>query len=972
MPGPKKLLIIFLSLCFKFTTAQGPSIQTYTIQDGLVENYIRKIYQDKRGFIWIGTWEGLSRYDGHRFTNFSTTNGLSNDLVNDIMEYEDQMFIALNDGSVDIIKNNVAIRYQKFPFAINKFTKLPNGKIINPTDENGFYEFNKGKYIKPPQQNPKLNAQFVVPFNDSMLLSVNEGMSELTLLTNNYKQVSTAAVAKITLKIYEIYKDSYNRIWLCTETGLWLITYNSLSNTISLNHPSTAVIAKEMVNIPTYSILESDDGGYWIGNQNGLTRLISSEDYAKFSENDGFPNSKITTLFSDREKNIWVGTSKGLIKIVARNKIHNRTSLLTLTSGSLLSVTKLKDGKLLLNINNTTRHPILFNTDTKKMENISDQRSSNPLIYFPESDPLLFYNKDGFYGYNNTHKKIYPLLKRDVSQNFLYVGSGTSDGLGNCFFGLSNEIGVFSGKKLLIKTLTPDIRITTMKLIKPGSLWIGTWSKGLLRIDYTLTNDSFDFKIRNFSQFISDSSIRSLHIDTKNNIWVGTRNKGLFKLMPDLNDNYKIATFDKNSGLSSNYISAIAESENGDIWLGSRFGLDKMIKTTSGYRVFNFSKINYFIGLVSDIAPVGKNEWWCIINNNLVQFTDDFLDQTKAISPVITNIRLSNTNEQKIIFNPDTTISLPFSKNKVQFEFSAPGYINEKQIQYSFRLIGGNDSTWSDPSNIHEVSYASLQPGKYKFEVRTLGWNNQYSMPAIFSFNVLSPFWQTWWFYTLCIILIIAFFYALYLYRLKQILKVQTVRNRIATDLHDDIGSNLTNIGILAELTNKNLTNQTEAAKYLNRIAEEINDSGQALDDIIWNINSKNDTLNEMIIRMRRYAAELFDHTSTICSLTLMPGIENIKIGMEQRRDIYLVYKESLNNIYKHAAAKNVEIELNYVGQQINLLIRDDGIGFNTNRESHRNGIKNLKKRVEKWNGSIVIKSGKEEGTSIHLEMPLS
>jgi signal transduction histidine kinase len=253
-----------------------------------------------------------------------------------------------------------------------------------------------------------------------------------------------------------------------------------------------------------------------------------------------------------------------------------------------------------------------------------------------------------------------------------------------------------------------------------------------------------------------------------------------------------------------------------------------------------------------------------------------------------------------------------------------------------------------------------------------MGWNNEYGEPAIFKFEITPPFWQTWWFYALCIISVILFFFSLYRYRLKQILKIQAVRNRIATDLHDDIGSNLTTIGLLAELTQKDINDQNTAAKHLQRIAEEINESGQALDDIIWNINSRNDSLDEIIIRMRRYAAELFDHTATRCQLALQPGVAHIKVGMEQRRDLYLIYKESLNNIFKHAKAKNVEVELKYAGQQINLLIRDDGVGFDTNGESHRNGIKNFKLRVEKWNGSILISSRKNEGTTIDLEMPVA
>src|SRR5438876_11163484 len=149
----------------------------------------------------------------------------------------------------------------------------------------------------------------------------------------------------------------------------------------------------------------------------------------------------------------------------------------------------------------------------------------------------------------------------------------------------------------------------------------------------------------------------------------------------------------------------------------------------------------------------------------------------------------------------------------------------------------------------------------------------------------------------------ISVFYALYFYRIRQLLNLQRVRNRIATDLHDDIGATLTNINMLSEISRKNLEQPQEAEKFLQRISEEVTSSSQALNDIIWSVNSRNDSMEEILLRMRRYAAELFDNSKTSFQLNLDETVTGKKINMEQRRDVYLIYKESMNNILKHASA---------------------------------------------------------------------
>ena len=415
---------------------------------------------------------------------------------------------------------------------------------------------------------------------------------------------------------------------------------------------------------------------------------------------------------------------------------------------------------------------------------------------------------------------------------------------------------------------------------------------------------------------------------------------------------------------------SFAETATEDIWVGTYLGIDKLVKEPSGYRIFNFSKVVGFFAEIKKIVPA-NNYWFCVANTGIAVFKDEGLHQMAPLKPVIFSSSMGVRENRVTLYSPTERIHLKPVQNAARFEFGAMGYINEKQILYSYRLKGGNDTSWSKPENIHEATYASLSPGEYMFEVKTIGWNGKDGEPAAFSFNIGTPFWEQWWFIALIVVGIMMLLYAFYRYRINQLLRLQTVRNNIATDLHDDIGSSLTNISILSELSSKSIADPEKAQPFLQRISEEVQVSSQAMDDIIWSVNSRNDSLRETMARMRRYAAELFDNSEIDCHLQLDENTGDKKLGMEQRRDLYLIYKEALNNIHKHAGASNVWVDVVQNYSNLFMHIKDDGKGFNTATSTHRNGLKNLRSRVGKWKGQIQIESECGKGTQIEIRIPL-
>jgi two-component sensor histidine kinase len=315
-------------------------------------------------------------------------------------------------------------------------------------------------------------------------------------------------------------------------------------------------------------------------------------------------------------------------------------------------------------------------------------------------------------------------------------------------------------------------------------------------------------------------------------------------------------------------------------------------------------------------------------------------------------------------------LQLPHYQNSLSFNFAALDFVSPGKFNYYYQL-SPYDKNWIDAGNRNYAAYTNLPPGEYVFRVRAAGQSaTNNNMPPL-SIIITPPFWKTWWFMGLCVFALGAFLYGLYRYRINQLIALQKVRNRIATDLHDDIGSTLTNISILSELSRQKLPQQEEAQVFLGRIAEEVSNSSQALDDIVWSINTNNDTLEQTVARMRRYAAEIFDGANIHYTLHLDEQFAQRKLNMEQRRDCFLLYKEAINNIYKHAHAKEVSIRVWLDRNQLFMTIKDDGKGFDTTKVTHRNGLKNMQQRVQRWDGSIEIQSapGKGTRTTIRLQV---
>jgi signal transduction histidine kinase/ligand-binding sensor domain-containing protein len=905
--------------------------------------------------MWFLSWDGISKYDGYQFKNFTEQQGLSSNMANDIYENGNQFWLAENNGTVDILENDTVL---KKPLAqnivINRFFRTTK-KPMATSDTKGLVELNNENIFS--RFTGKSTAySSAIHLKDSFFLLNHENYS-IEVADKNYRMVSSLAAPNLFIRCF---LEIDNGLVLAgTKSGLKILKIEKDHQLRFVDLPPLFDHAG-LKGYEISDIKKDPDQNFWFATSHGLIKITSDGSYEVFTEKSGLPSNSILCLFCDKQKNLWVSTSLGLAKINLQTLIENYSSDDGLGDNQLYAVAATGESLLL----KTTSGLQVYDTKTKNFSTIFKNREIYVNHRNGKSEVYVKGDKEISLLQNNSPApKLISIASFNTKVEDIFTVLA-DDQL--CFVGTRNGLKVFKGDHLLGHWMK-DIRISTLYLDVNNQIWVGTWDKGLFLIKGYQQNIS-NPQIIDESNIVPDKSIRSIMQDKLQNIWVGTRYKGLACLVGD-NNFYRSIYFGEGNGLSSESVRSITEGANGVIWVGTTKGLDKVVRDGKNYSISSFSQQTNYYFLVNDIFIDNNGVLWCASMSGLVRIQPGGTDEQEGPKTFITSVVADIHGGKGIWWNESGKITLPFSKNHIQFEFASPHFVNEKQIFFSYRLLGSSDTSWSQPSNQHNISFVSLQPGHYTFQVHSIGINGARGGDTLFQFTISKPFWKTIWFYFLLAVLFLLIIFLIYRYRIGQLLKMQQVRNNIATDLHDEIGSTLTNINMLSTISRKNIHRPVEAEKYLHRISEEVTTSSQALDDIIWSVNTRNDNVDETFARMRRYSAELFENSETHCTLDFTTSNEAV-LKMEKRKDVFLVYKELLNNIVKHSMASEVHIQVKTVRNNLHMIIADNGKGFDSIQPTHRNGLKNLKQRVMRWKGQLNIQSD-AKGTVVDVRIPL-
>jgi signal transduction histidine kinase len=305
------------------------------------------------------------------------------------------------------------------------------------------------------------------------------------------------------------------------------------------------------------------------------------------------------------------------------------------------------------------------------------------------------------------------------------------------------------------------------------------------------------------------------------------------------------------------------------------------------------------------------------------------------------------------------------------FSYAALSFGNAAQNQYAYMLKGAED-TWSQAVHHTSVTFAKLPAGNYTFLVKGSNsdgvWNPE---PVSFSFRIEAPFYLKAWFIALCIVAAGGAITAIYRYRLAQALRVEQLRTRLATDLHDDVGATLSAISMYSEALKKHVE-QPQLAKLLGKIGDDSREMVRAMGDLVWAINPKNDGGDRLLQRMENFAADLCAVKGVTFSFQSDPKMNNLSIGIETRRNIFLIFKEAVNNALKYSGCTQLKVETFLEGSKLLLRVEDNGTGFDMSVHGNGNGLVNMQTRAAEIGGRLnILSPAAGGGCTIVLQCPL-
>jgi ligand-binding sensor domain-containing protein/two-component sensor histidine kinase len=1017
------LLVFFAhSYSISFCQQQMGAYMAYGAEAKYLNSQNFVVHQSPKGYLWIGTQNGLVRFDGKQYKNYFAdytnlnsptdnsivdivedkngelwfcgfTNGLTkfNERTNQFKKYrqptiDNFQFYGINDGHKDNEGNLwfatsgrglAKYIYEKDSFELffpepekcrdgskrgeNYVTGICEDKnnpaILWITTFVGFYSFNKENklftyYPSGIKVSYASDINFMSCDADSKgniwMGTYNEGLVCFNSITKKFVQENRKTFPRIIGNV-KVISDS---ILFAAGLSNGLYQYNLITGAYNNITPPRNPADPTSKNTSIHKISLTKDAGIFIGGNNyiyqlhpSFTRLKKNITYEQLNSTDFVELNNI--IWDNSRKQYWLTTSygKGLYTLKEKDVIARRITVNeTPTNQYKIYTSLIKDAKNNIWVLNYFSGIYLWN-DVKN----SFEKPSLATIPLPDS-----------------------IIKN--------IKSLQTDSIGNIWL-LSGNNFVYYNVLQHTHSIYPIIWDTNYKGAKK-------YSPALIRIDprgnpWLLTQNGLfvcDVKKKKVTHVITKpTSLSSLPsnaigggvFNRYKNFWL-TSGNNLF--VYDWQNDSVLSRHTIYNGLPSMYVSDVNSDYSGRIWVSTLSGLglfDPLKKIWRTYNRFDGLEKDYLDGAVF-ITENNK----IAIDQNLGFLLKDINEIGSSTTAPLLRFTSININDKKYIDSiaPEYCVglNLSYNQNNITLEFAAMDWLYPFKTNYTIKIDGIQSSKTFNTITENKINLTSLAPGEYTVHVKAISGSGVWSNEIILPITVNKPFWQRAWFIILCISLVVALLYTLYKYRINQLEKVQAMRNNISRNLHDDIGSSLSNINILTELVKRNHSNPIKSDEYLNKMSEDIQHISESLSDIVWNINPKYDDLENLFIRMKRYAADMMDGKNINYELVFPEKPNDSFLEMEKRKDLYFIFKEAINNLVKYSNAKHAEVKLTITKQVLELLIKDDGIGFNSKELQEGNGLQNMRHRANLINAHLQITSAPTKGTSILLQMKIT
>jgi ligand-binding sensor domain-containing protein/two-component sensor histidine kinase len=938
---------------FEMLEKPGKEYYEYPLAFSRSHNYsITSIIEDGENFLWIGTWgNGLLRFDKKNETALHFYNlpdfhlSLSNNRVMDILiDREKTVWIATFGGGL-------------------------NRVISNPISDLSREEYSKYNLLFFSYRNQKNNNYSL---GDDKVISLFEDKDE-TIWIGTYdgglnkldKKHRSLSPSEIKFSRYVTQENTDN--CLCNNTVmdivqdfdgyLWLGTFGGGIDRLDIDTESfrhyyyDPVNPKSLPDNEILSLLVDKSGILWVGAHlgEGVTKI--QKNTAKFMYLKSEPGNQqslndniVWSIHKDHNKNLWVGTYRGGLNFIDQNNNKSVAYQFDIDDPNSISNNHIRvikqDNYNNLWIGTYNGGLNRFNSRTGKFERFQyEPENSNSLStnqvqdIFIESDTTIWVATFG----GGLNKLSFKTNSSDELPEFTLYGNDPSD----------------------LTTISDD-RVYVLYEDSKGNFWVGTYGGGLNKFNRS-TEKFASFKNNpDDPNSISNNKIIAIQEDSTEILWIGTSGGGLNKF--DL-DTKKFTRYSTEDGLTSAVVYGILEDNSHNLWMSSDDGLFRMEPGEDKFTYFGLEDGLQSLEFSGGAYLKDETEKMYFGGiNGLIYFYPDSIRTNLFVPPVvITSINVF-TNRIK---GETGEIILSYDQNFISFEFSALDYTNPKENQYAFMLEGLDDS-WKYVDAEHRIAnYINLPAGEYSFHVMGTNsdglWNKSGTSIKLI---ITPPFWLTWWFITLMVIILGIVLYYISTNRIKHQLAIEKLKTKLAADLHDNVGSSLTEISILSEVAAQR-SNGGDNPKELKSISEIARHLVDTMSDIVFVVNPERDSLYDLIIKLKDSYSDFLNSVGKSFKVKNIDKTNDIKLPMEYKQNLLFIFKEGINNSIKHSKCNKIILEAKTRGDVIEMILSDDGVGFDERGGGLGNGLRNMESRAQKIGGRMKWRSSSGKGTVV-------
>jgi ligand-binding sensor domain-containing protein/signal transduction histidine kinase len=945
-------LVLWLALGLRVTAAGTPFIvDVWGTADGLPQSSVIAVTQTHDGYLWLGTLNGLVRFDGNSFTRFNVNNtlGLPSDRIVFLFEDSRQtLWVGTETAGLCAIQNGMVKNFE---------TGSAGGKIIYAyEDETGdiwfcaadgrIFCWNHGQLDLRPSYPPDFWKQL---FSRAFHLRVpgKDGVVwHLPLQNARVEQWSGDKPGK--------------------DFGAFPWTPSSVTAAFSGGQDALTFDAN------VTAACEDNDGNLIIGTHGaGVYWFDATGGCRHISTGEGLSQGNVLSLYLDREGNLWVGTDGGGLYRIKKNYF---TMPAKLSVGMAQSMAE--DARGGLWVQDNSRGLVYFQTNSVLEYNFG----AWPVLVDNQQRVWAGTRGKGLFRFGSG--KFQPVMEAGkIGQQVFTLFQGRD---GKLWVGGENGLGGYDGQawnffstgdglpKNAVRALADDTQ---------GNLWIGTEGGGLFSLRAG--------KISAIAAPVND--ISCLLVDRAGVLWVGSSSHGLARFSKDGWTRYS-----RTNGLASDDIGYLIEDDLNNLWIGSYEGLLRIAFTNTVAGAVKIISCRTFltrecsVGAQPAAIRTHDGRLWFPTIEGLVSVDPVELKPNEQPPPVvIESVQIDGveqkTNQLSSAWTGAATLSPDNEQLDIHFtslNFSAP---KGAQLGVRFKYqLEGRDKNWTDAGGERVAHFNKLPPGRFTFRVTACNedgvWNET---GATISVTVEPPFWRTPWFITAAILFFIGALagtiYLISTAKLKRQLRalrqkelLERERARIARDLHDQLGANLTQVALLGELAEADKDLPGEVELHAQQISLTARDTTRSLDEIVWALNSSNDTLESLANYACKYAQDYFALAGVSYRAELPAQLPAAAILPEVRHNVFLAFKEAVNNVVKHAHATEARVKLRLEPGKFILSVEDNGRGLGDVAEKKlRNGLKNMRKRLADVQGEFEISPGANGGTVVKLTVPI-